>query len=497
MSNKELIAENINNTLESGYVPELGMHRSGKVRDVHFRSKEIGSPIIMIASDRVSVFDHILDRRIPFKGRVLNMLNKWAFVHTEDIIQNASAKSPHVNVLVQKYCRNIMVECVVRGYVWGSMSEEYEKGRREICGVKLPEGLLRYQKLAEPVFTPTTKADAHDEPMTFDQVKKMLGEELAEKVRETSLRLYNRGAELALKRGLLFIDTKYEFGIDEKGELLLIDEANTPDSSRYCTVEEYRKFEEIKKEMSGYRNVSELLKDRPKLKIQEMSKQFVRDVLIEKGFSYGSTGKPPSLSDEDVVEVSRRYIHLYELLTGEKFEFPKGSVRHDIVNSLRNSGYIKGAIAVIVAGSDSDMPHMEKIKSELGRYGIPSVMRICSAHKQPSSCEDLVREYNNSIEPVVFVSVAGGTDALSGVLSFLSVHPVISCPPAEHSSCLSNPPGSANSVIMNPANVAKHIAQIFGHNDASLQRVVLEKNTEKVTKLKAADESSRNEFHRG
>ena len=248
---KEIIARNIGNTLDSGHIPELGRHKSGKVRDIHFTSLEIGKPIVMVASDRVSAFDHILDRRIPFKGRVLNLLNSWAFRRTEDITPNASMESPHANVLVQKYYKNVMVECVVRGYVWGSMAEEYEKGRREICGLGLPEGMLRYEKLGKPVFTPTTKAE-HDEAMTFDQVTRLLGKDVAEKIRDVSIRLYQRGAELAAKAGLLFIDTKYEFGLDVNENLFLIDEANTPDSSRYCSAAEYGKFEKIKRDSISF-----------------------------------------------------------------------------------------------------------------------------------------------------------------------------------------------------------------------------------------------------
>ena len=491
----ETIRKNLNNVLDSGFIPELGEHKSGKVRDIHFTSLEVGKPIIMVASDRVSVFDHVLDRRIPFKGRILNLLNTWAMKNTEDIIPNASMNSPHANVLVQKYYKNIMVECVVRGYVWGSMAEEYEKGKREVCGIRLPEGLLRYQKLDEPLFTPTTKSE-HDEAMTFEQVSKMIGKELAEKVRDVSIRLYMRGVELAQKAGLLFIDTKYEFGTDDHGSLFLIDEANTPDSSRYCSVEEYEKFERVRKEMSGgaFKNVSELLKQKPGLKVQEMSKQFVRDVIIEKGFGYGSTGKPPSLSDDDVVEVSWRYIRLYEILTGNSFEFPPSNVRAELLSSLEEEGYIRGCLAVIVAGSDSDMSHLEKLRAELGKYGIRSQVRICSAHKQPSACEELVSKYNSSVEPVVFISVAGGTDALSGVLSFLSVHPVISCPPnpSEYASCILNPPGSSNSTVLNVSNAAKHVAQIFGHQLPALQKQILDKNSEKLEKLRMADEGMQN-----
>lgn len=338
---KQIIRENLNNTLNDGHFPELGEHYSGKVRHVHFTKKEVGAPIIMIASDRVSVFDHILNRQIPFKGMVLNLLNENAMDATKDIVKNASLTSPHPNVLIQKYCKNIMIECVVRGYVWGSMAAGYEKGKKEICGISLPDGMLRYQKLDEPIFTPTTKSE-HDKAMTYAEVEEKLGKETAKKVKELSIALYKRGEELAAKHGLIFIDTKYEFGFDETGELILIDEANTPDSSRYCSIEEYNKFEQIKEEMknSDYKNVSELLKEKPKLKIKEMSKQFVRDIITKKGFSYGSEGEIPNLEDEDVIEVAYRYIKLFEIMTGDKFPFPQGNVMDSLKEALKEGGYL-------------------------------------------------------------------------------------------------------------------------------------------------------------
>ncbi len=492
---KEIIKRNLHNTLDTGYVPELGRHKSGKVRDVHFTALKEGEPIIMVASDRVSSFDFILDRRIPFKGMVLNLFNTWAMRKTQDVVTNASMESPHPNVLVQRYCKNVMVECVVRGYLWGSLAGEYEKGKRSAYGIALPEGLLRYQELEAPLFTPTTKADEHDAPMTMADVEKLLGKDVAKKVKALSIKLYTRGRELAKERGLIFIDTKYEFGLDAKGALVLIDEANTPDSSRYCTLEEYDKFARIRKEMAGgaYVTVSDLLAAKPELKIKELSKQFVRDVLTEKGFSYGSSGEPPSLSDEDVIEVSWRYLHLYEQLTGEDFPFPAGSVRQGLLEGLRTAGYIKGGLAVLMAGSDSDLPHLESLRKELDAYGIPSEFRICSAHKQPARCEEIISKYNQSLEPVVFVTVAGGTDALSGVVSFHSRHPVISCPPKreEHESCLQNPPGSSNSTILRPANVARHVAQILGGHNQEWHTTILAKNAEKVAKLEKADEERR------
>lgn len=489
---KEIIRRNIGNTLGSGFIPELGRHKQGKVRDVHFTALEVGRPIVMVASDRISCFDHVLEQRIPFKGAVLTLLNRWAFENSKDIVPNAMVQSPHPNVVVQRYYRNIMIECVVRGYVWGSLAGEYEAGKRLFCGLRMPDGLLRYERLKEPLFTPTTKSE-HDEAMTFGDVEQMLGAALARKVKETSIRLYERGAQLAQKAGLIFIDTKYEFGLDDEGGLYLIDEANTPDSSRYCDAKEYEKFALIQKELrvGCYKDVSELLKRRPELKIKELSKQFARDVLVEKGFSYGSSGAAPSLDADDVVEVSLRYVNLYERLTGEKFPFTDANVRLDLVDKLAKSGLIKGAVAVIMAGSDSDLPHVERIKQELDAYGIRSVVRICSAHKQPSLCESIVKEYNSSLEPVVVIAVAGGTDALSGVASFHSVHPVISCPPKsdEYSSCLANPPGSSNSLVLRPANVARHVAQLFGGYDETLRRLLVRKNEEKVAKLVKADEA--------
>ena len=494
---KEIIKQNLSNTLTSGFIPELGIHKSGKVRDVHFTSEKLGKPIVMVASDRISCFDNILSRQIPFKGRVLNLFTKWAFENTKDIVNNAMVKSPYENVVVQKRMDKIPFEFVVRGFVWGSMAADYEDGKREFCGINMPDNLLRYQKLSEPFFTPATKAEDgdHDINVSFEYMAKKLGTALAAQLRNAAIGLFKRGSELAKERGFIFIDTKYEFGLDENRNIHLIDEANTPDSSRYCTIKEYEKYKLIEKEMSSgrYKTVSELLEAKPQLKISELSKQFARDVLVAKGFSYGSSGKVPDLSDEDVAEVAYRYISLYENLTGRKFTFPSGNIKEDMLYNLKKEGYIKGGIVIIMAGSDSDMPHIEKIREELKRYDIPSQVKICSAHKQPARCEEIVNRYNDSIEPVVFVTIAGGTDALSGVVSYHSIHPVISCPPDknEYSSCVTNPPGSSNSLILKPANVARHIASILGHSNEEFKKAILKKNAEKIKKLEDANNKLR------
>lgn len=289
------------------------------------------------------------------------------------------------------------------------------------------------------------------------------------------------------------IDTKYEFGIDEDGTLHVIDEVNTPDSSRLCTVEEWEtKYPKIAAEMATgrHKNVTDLLKARPDLKMKEFSKQYVRDALLEMGFDPAKDTAVPKLSEDQVVECSYRYIRIYEQITGNTFEFPmKIEPSKRVIMNLQQAGMLVGCFVVIAAGSDSDMPHLEVIQKELAKFHIPSQIRICSAHKQPGRLERLIAELNKSTEPLLIVGCAGGTDALSGTASYLSRHPVISCPPdGMNQTCLTNPPGSSNGFIVKPANVAKFAAQLFAQ---SCPRVLsaLEANTmEKIRKLEQADE---------
>jgi len=215
------IGAELDKTVQSGFVPELGEYQKGKVRDVHFS----GDNVIMVASDRVSAFDEVLVKHIPFKGVVLNILNQWAMDLTEDIVPNASVESPDPNVVIQKKMKNIGFECIVRGFVWGSMAKDYEEGKREKSGIALPDGLLRYQKLDEPIFTPTTKAKVgHDEDITLEDIAKAHGNDVAQDVKDLSIALYNRGVERAEQAGMLLLDTKFEFGFDENKHIYLIDE---------------------------------------------------------------------------------------------------------------------------------------------------------------------------------------------------------------------------------------------------------------------------------
>ena len=215
--------------------------------------------------------------------KVLNKISEWTMSATADIVPNALISSPDPAIVVQKKMKNLNVECIVRNYLWGSMAGAYEKGERCFCGLALPEGLKRFQKLDEPLFTPTTKAEVgHDENLTMAEVEAMIGSEMAAKVKDISFKLFQRGSELMAKKGLILLDTKYEFGLDENGVLHVIDEVNTPDSSRMCSIDEYeRKYPLILKAMNTEVNkkgekfalVGDLLKERPELKVKEYSKQ--------------------------------------------------------------------------------------------------------------------------------------------------------------------------------------------------------------------------------
>jgi phosphoribosylaminoimidazole-succinocarboxamide synthase len=439
---------------------------------------------------------------VPFKGFILNLFTRWGFETTKDIVPNAliDIKSLHPLVfLYEKVDSVIPFEFIVRGYVWGSIAGDLEDGNNENPHLALlPKNATRYQKLEKPIFTPTIKAEIGDDtPVTFEQMCDELGEEVANRLREISIRLYERGAKLAEERGLILVDTKYEFGMLD-GNIVLIDEVNTPDSSRYVPKEEYdAKFPQIAAKFdkdSSCKNVTELLEKIPELKITELSKQFVRDLVLESGYDPKSSDAPPTLSEEQIIETSKRYLDLYAQLIGREFEVPAEyldgtDLEKSITKNLIQLGFIKGGCVIIISGSDSDKKHVEEIKSEIQKYGIPVKTRIVSAHKQPEKCELVIREYNKSTERLVIISVAGKTDALSGTISFPSNSPVVSCPPDQENiqSCLSNPPGSSNAVIPLPKNVAKFVAQVFSFSMPFTKKILEEDRQKKIDKLEASD----------
>ncbi len=340
------VGEYLDCVLPNPEIPGLGEMARGKVRNSYSVQTSLGPVRVMVTSDRVSAFDVVLDRAIPFKGVVLNAIAQHSFDEIKDLVDVAALPSLDMRVMIQREVENIGVECVVRGYMWGSLAKEYEEGRREKCGNRLENGLLRYQRLMGPLFTPTTKAmQGHDEDITLEDMADMLRTKndhrgslsftrsVTNGINDTSIRLYQRGQMRAEERGLFLLDTKYEWGYIN-GKMVVIDEVHTPDSSRYVEMREWEeKFPVIMEEMKRgeYATVTELLKVKPELKIKEMSKQVVRDVLLEQGFD-GQSCKVPRLTDGQVIETSARYIELYEKLIGREFEFERYAQPFDAGN---------------------------------------------------------------------------------------------------------------------------------------------------------------------
>ena len=243
---RKTVAKNLDRARMSAEINGLEGGKKGKVRHLYRISGKSGLPLLLIStSDRLSVFDIVQERAIPYKGAVLNAISQWAFEHTADIVSNALLGSAGPHILIQREMANIGIECVIRGYMWGSLATDYEQGLRTKCGLVLPDGLRRYQKLVSPIFTPTTKAArGHDQDISVAEMAgsmerklaciglNVAGARLADQVREISFRLYDRGQRLAARAGLILVDTKYEFGLDLDGKLYVIDEVHTPDSSR-------------------------------------------------------------------------------------------------------------------------------------------------------------------------------------------------------------------------------------------------------------------------
>ena len=298
----------------------------GKVRDVYNINDDI---LVMVASDRISAFDVILPKGIPFKGQVLNQIAAKMLDATSDICPNWKLATPDPQVTVGLACEGFRVEMIIRGILTGSAWRDYQKGVREICGVKLPEGMRENEKFADPIITPTTKADeGHDMNISKEEIiaQGLVSAEDYAVMEDYTRRLFARGQEIAAKQGLILVDTKYEFG-KRDGKVYLIDEIHTPDSSRYFYAEGYEeKFE----------------KGEPQ---RQLSKEFVRQWLIEHDFMNEPGQTMPEITDEYAESVSERYIELYEKITGEKFD--KSQDIADINNRIEKnvSEYLQNRLA--------------------------------------------------------------------------------------------------------------------------------------------------------
>ena len=275
----------------------------GKVREVYRLENDL---LVMIATDRLSAFDVVMPKGIPFKGQILNEIATKMMAETQDIVPNWLLATPDPNVAIGHACEPFKVEMVIRGYLSGHAAREYKAGKRELCGVSMPQGMKENDAFPEPIITPATKAEMgdHDEDISREDIisKKIVSEADYEVLENYTNALFKRGTEIAAKRGLILVDTKYEFGKTKTGKIVLIDEIHTPDSSRYFYKEGYKERQEKGEEQ------------------KQLSKEFVRQWLIANDFQGLDGQSVPELSDEYVQTVSERYIELFENITGDIFK---------------------------------------------------------------------------------------------------------------------------------------------------------------------------------
>ena len=295
-------------TTNFNFLGQKSVYR-GKVREVYNINDDL---LVMIATDRLSAFDVVLPKGIPYKGQILNQIATQFMNMTQDIVPNWLIATPDPNVAVGHLCEPFKVEMVIRGYVSGHAAREYAAGKRILCGVTMPEGLKENDKFPTPIITPTTKADngSHDEDISREAIlsKGIVSEEDYLVLEQYTRALFQRGTEIAASRGLILVDTKYEFGKTKEGKIVLIDEIHTPDSSRYFYAEGYQERQDRGEEQ------------------KQLSKEFVRRWLIENGFQGQDGQQIPDMTDTYIESVSERYIELYENILCEKF------VKADITN---------------------------------------------------------------------------------------------------------------------------------------------------------------------
>ena len=384
------------------FLPSLGEARQGKVRDIY----DCGDEMVIVTTDRLSVFNQILDKTVPNKGRVLTGISKFWFDQTKDIVENHLLDVPHPSVMVVKKCEPIPVEVIMRGYATGSLWRDYEAGMRVKCGVALPEGMQEGAEFSPPILTPTRKTE-NDEDITEEEIlsEGLVSEEIWNQIKDVSMKLFLRGQKIAAEHGMTLVDTKYEFGLDEEGKLVLIDEIHTPDSSRFW-------YQDSKKQSQ----------------VMYPDKEFVRQWVLKRQEETGEEN--PSLSDSLITEVQKRYEDLHKQITGYSVDDRTGSV----AEGLRDAGVIVGAFALILSGSEKDQSHVDKILAVFEEHNLPYHAVVASAHKQTKAVLALLEQYEDSAEPVVIITCAGRSNALSGVAAANSRWPVIACPPFKDAS---------------------------------------------------------------
>jgi phosphoribosylaminoimidazole-succinocarboxamide synthase len=468
----------LNTCLEKTDLP-LGRRLQGKVRDRY----EQEDKLILITTDRQSAFDRVL-AAIPFKGQVLNLTSAWWFEKTKHIIPNHVLSIPDPNVTVAKKVDVFPVEFVVRGYITGTTGTSawvnYRKGIRDFCGNTLPEGMKKNQEFASPIITPTTKSDDHDRLIS---PKEIVDEELMSKqdwdyCSQKARALFSFGQAIAREHGLILVDTKYEMGRDKDGNIMLVDELHTPDSSRYWIAQNYEQRVAEGKEPDN------------------IDKEFLRLWFTKHCDPYNDETLPPA-PPELVTELSKRYIQLFEMITGRSFAFPPADVSaHDrlkktlrsyaqtqpVISDVREQVHVPQAqenmlpTVVLILGSHKDEQHAKKITDALSTYNIPFEQHVASAHKQAKKGIALIEQYAK--RPAIFVTIAGRSNALSGFMAGNSNKPVIACPPFKDKldmlvnihSTLQMPSHVPVMTILDPENVAHAIFRMCHMSNGDTQK---------------------------
>ena len=461
-------------TLPSICTPQLKTIHRGKVRD----SLRIDNSLrLLVVSDRLSAFDRVLDTKIPMKGEVLTRLSNWWFSQTGDIVPNHVVRAIDPVATLVREVNPIRIEMIVRGYLTGSMGRAYDSGVRTFCGVDLPEGLKTNQRFPQPLVTPTTKEknDREISPAEIVSEGWTTAGRYAQ-MKDVALRLFERGSRVLAEKGLILVDTKYEFGL-LGDQLILIDEIHTPDSSRMWDQAAY---------------------DRDPLKVESHDKEYVRAWLRQnrKNGEY-----PTTLPDEVVRETTRRYVDIYERITGEKLETSTEDPRARLARNLHRDGFIRDGFVAIVMGSKADIEHANKMKAIVEAHGVFAEVRVCSAHKNGEDLPALLAEYNTAIEPGAIIAVAGLSNGLGGALAANSCLPVISCPPFKDgvdmllnvNSSLMMPSAVPNMTVIKPKEAA--MAALRALNVPRLKDRFLDEIVEMKNGLRYDDREIREAAH--
>lgn len=503
---REAAERQLAHAVDSVNIPELrGKDRfyRGKVRDTYVLGD---GGILLVTTDRVSAFDHVLGT-VPYKGAVLNGIATHFMDATADVCQNALRERIGGMAVVMEKLRVLPVEAIVRAYITGSAARDYfEKGLKTKSGIELAKYLRegkRSEQFTELLFTPSTKATSgHDEDISRDEAveKGLVTAEQWVSMRDASLAVFRRGSQLAAERGLILVDTKFEYGVGGDGQIKLVDEVLTPDSSRYWIAATYPERYAAGEEPEG------------------LSKEPLRQALIAAvakrlGTDAKSIGgmldKLPkqvfveALDDALRVETAVRYVQLYEQVTGQRFDATVGDPREQIYRDLKKGGNIRGCFVPIIAGSGSDDAHVARIKAELEKRGIPHEHRICSAHRDPVRlATEVLADYEDSIEPVVYVTTAGMSNGLSATVAGNTRWPIIACPPNPKPedpygrddiwSTLRSPPGVPVLAVLEPANVGAAVQRMFGLFDSELRGKAAAELMQSRDKGKKADGEKRN-----